>query len=198
MRCKIESTAFQTSANDFGSGIVVYTGSINANIDEGNGTVGRITSTGAKWTSADKLGATDLQLYQGKITYPSTNFTGFNGANADRDYSALGSGDKVYYVKLPFARVTSQPTLTITGSGLTNANLKAVCIAPTLDVIDNRNALLMTSAGGICDNSDNKNATSRVLALSFMGFGESLNTAGAYAKIVMSGTGVTISNITLA
>jgi hypothetical protein len=76
--------------------------------------------------------------------------------------------------------------------------LKAVCIAPTLDVIDNRNALLMTSAGGICDNSDNKNATSRVLALSFMGFGESLNTAGAYAKIVMSGTGATISNITLA
>lgn len=186
----------KTSANDYGKGIIVYTGSYDASINEADGTKGRITSTGGKWDSASALSASDLQLYQGKIVYPSKDFSGYNGVNEDRNYSG-GTGDKVYYVKLSFARSTQQPTLTIVGSGLTNANLKAVCVAPTLAVIDNRNALLMTSAGGICDNSDNKSATNRVLKLSFLGFGETIDTAGAYAKIVMSGTGAEISSISL-
>lgn len=194
------NVATKTSANNFGSGLFVFTGSINANVDEGNGSVGRITSTGGKWTSADKLGATDLQLHQGSIVYPSVNFTGYNGdgVNADRDYSSLGTGDKAYYIKLSFARSTQQPQLTITGTGLNSTNLKAVCVAGSLAVLNNRDALKTLKDGGINDGYVTNTATSKVINLSYLGVGETINTAGAYVKIVMSGTGAEISNIELA
>lgn len=188
----------KTSAKDYTSGIIVYTGSIDPSIDEnGSTTQGRIKADGSAWVSANKLGATDLQLLNGGIEYPTQNFTGYNGANTDRDYSALGSGDKVYYVKLPFARSTQQLTLTITGSGLTNANLKSVCVANSLSVLDDRDALKTLAQGGVND-GDNEGTTTRVINLSYLGVGETINTAGAYAKIVMSGTGAVIKTIKLA
>lgn len=193
-----------TSANDYVSGLVVYTDSIDASIDEsGSTTKGRITSTGSAWVSANKLGASDLQLFNGKIVYPSINFTGYNGKNADRNYTTdtengLGSGDKVYYVKLTFSRATMQPQLTITGTGLDKTVLKSVCVANSLAVLDDRDALITVANGGINDGYVTNTDLSKVINLSYLGVGETIDTAGAYVKIVMSGTGAEITSISLA
>ena len=75
----------------------IYTGSTDSSIAETN----RRTATGATWDSTATLGANDLQVYHGNIQYPENiNFSGANNANANRDYTALQSGEKyivLYY-----------------------------------------------------------------------------------------------------
>ena len=170
--------------------------------------------SGTTWTSTDPLGNNDLQLFGGAIQYPNKNYIGINGnKNDNRDYTKLTSdlsttngtsfaaGEKVYCFKIGFARVSSEPTLTITGSGLTNTNLTKVCVitANTDDItkIIKRNALITTGNGGINNSYIQNEANTRKIALSYLGEGETIDTKGAFVLIAMKGAGATITNITL-
>lgn len=170
--------------------------------------------SGTTWDSLASLGNNDLQLFGGAIQYPNKNYIGINGnKNDNRDYTKLTSdlsttngtnfaaGEKVYCFKIGFARVAPEPTLTITGSGLTNTNLTKVCVitANTDDItkIIKRNALITTGNGGINNSYIQNDANTRKIALSYLGEGETIDTKGAFVLIAMKGAGATITNITL-
>jgi len=161
---------------------------------------GRIRSNGTNWPTSGLITSDDLQLYEGAIVYPNKDFRNINFMpNEDAYNFSDDTGDKVYYVKLPFSRSTQQPKLTIKGRNL-NTNLKSVCVANSLDatVLDNRDALKTVANGGVNDGYVTNSANEKVINLSYLGVGETINTAGAYAKIVMSGVGAEITQISLA
>lgn len=155
----------------------IYIGSTDSSIAETN----RRTDTGATWDSTAVLGAKDLQVYHGYIQYPAnTNFSGANNANANRDYTALQSGEKYIILYYSAAGTQKGGKITLTGSNLNATDVTGVVLGNSLTNLKD-----ITSLSGIGTNpvfsSDGKSAT---FPYTFKTEADNITSAtGCYVKI---------------
>lgn len=167
----------------------IYNGSTDPSIKETN----RRTATGASWDSDAALGENDLQVYHGNIQYPAnTNFSGANNVNADRDYTALQSGEKYIILYYSAAGTQKGGKITLTGSNLNNGNISGVVLGNSLNNLKD-----ITSLNGIGTNPV-VSASSASFPYTFKAEADNITSAtGCYVKISFkAGSTAKISKVT--
>ena len=167
----------------------IYTGSTDSSITEAN----RRTTDGQAWDSTAALGANDLQVYHGYIQYPAnTNFSGANNANANRDYTALQSGEKYIILYYSAAGTQKGGSITLTGSNLNNGNISGVVLGNSLNNLKD-----ITSLTGIGTNPV-VSASSASFPYTFKAEADNITSAtGCYVKISFkAGSTAKISKVT--
>ena len=167
----------------------IYTGSTDSSIKETN----RRTDDGQAWDSTAALGANDLQVYHGCIQYPAnTNFSGANNVNANRDYTALQSGEKYIILYYSAAGTQKGGTITLTGSNLNQTNIAGVVLGNSLDNLKD-----ITSLSGIGTNPV-FDGTTATFPYTFKAEADNITSAtGCYVKISFkAGSTAKISMVT--
>lgn len=170
--------------------IDVYAGTPDASITDDNRVT--LTSTDTAKTAYSNTaapGAEDLMIYHGALQYPQAFIDNTYFGNGD--YAApTGTGDKSALFWFSAAGTEPGGTLTINGTGLTGANVKAVVLGNSVN-----NLLDITSTAGI-GTSPTETASKLTYVYSFKKEADHItSTTGCWVKITFSGTGPTITSI---